>query len=106
MCDGHDKEREGVLPQEVAPSTWTVDGRVGQCAVFDKTSEGRNVELTNFGWRLFDRRLTLEREERHLGGTEGDFDFTATRRGLTKLIPDAIAAPEKHATTAPPANTS
>ena len=54
-------------------------------------TEGLNVELKNIGWHPFKpRNLTLERQERLLATTEGEYEFAGIRGALVKLFPDSI----------------
>ena len=44
-------------------------------AVLDMKAEGLNVQLQSMGWHLFEKRnLTLERQERVLGVSEGEYE--------------------------------
>ena len=66
--------------------------------VFEKAvlAEGLNVELKSMGWHLFEKsNLTLERQERVLGATEGEYEFAAIRGALIKLFLDTIISQEK-----------
>ena len=46
--------------------------------MLDMKAEELNVELKSMGWHLFEKSsLILERQERVLGGAEGEYEFAA-----------------------------
>ena len=68
-------------------------------AVLHMKAEGRNAELKNMGWHLFEKSsLTLARQERVSGAAEGEYDFAAIRGALIKLFPDTTISHEKRPT--------
>ena len=65
-------------------------------AVLHMKAEELNVELKSMGWYQFEKsNLTLERQERVLGASKGEYEFAATRGALIKLFPDSLVNQEK-----------
>ena len=54
------------------------------------------MKIKNVDWPFFQKgNLSLERQERVIGATEGDCDHTAVRRSLIKLFLDSIYSQER-----------
>ena len=67
-------------------------------AMLDMEEQKCPLAETSKGWHLFEKSaLSLERQERLLGLSDGEYDYAKIRRGLVKLFPDHIIAGERRA---------
>ena len=65
-------------------------------AMLDMAEQSCPLAESSTGWHLLEKSaLSLERQERLLGLSDGEYDNAKIRRGLVKLFPGHIIAGEK-----------